>query len=171
MERLKEGAAKRVPPQRLLSVLQRDFARLRRVIRLIEEAGFRRATRSSRYQKNIKLLSIVLRGDISEAVVTELLEYAGNRGKTLDEAATACNAIFQVARISSLGDTDLVRLGKSLLTSRLPASSYASVASLFLKGKVNKMDDSDIVELMVRVLENGGGLIQLERELQRRARR
>lgn len=170
LERLKEGAAKRVPPQRLLSVLRQDFERLERVDRVIEAAGYTHARGSTSYKQNLKLLSIVLRGGVSESVVENVLQEAHTHEKSLEVALAACDALFQVTQIGDLTDNELIQLGTTLLTSSLPSSSYSSIASLFLKGRVNRLDDSDILEIVIRVLENNGGLIQLEREIQRRTR-
>ena len=169
--KVKEGAAKRVPPSRLLHAIRLEKERFQTGLEIIKNAGYSPAEKGEELGRHLKLLGIILREGTAETFLEELLRGARTNGLALAQGISACSAVFQVQKITSLPEEDLLRLGKALFESSLPPSGYDSLPSFFLKGQVNRISERDILEIALRVFENGGGLIQLERELSRRMRK
>lgn len=169
--KVKEGAAKGIPSSRLLPAVRNEKERLVQGLEIIENAGYFSAGSREELSRHLKLLGIILREGMSEAVLTDVLREARRLDMDLSEGMSACSAVFQIRKVTSLAGDDLIRLGKALFESSLPPSKYASVSSIFLKGQVKRISERDILEIALRVFNDGGGLIQLEREMSRRGRR
>jgi len=169
--KVKEGAAKGIPSSRLLPAVRKEKERLRKGLEIIANAGYSQGMHGRELSRHLKLLGIILREGMSEAVLTDVLREARKRGLSLADGMSACSAVFQIREITSLDGDDLIRLGKALFESSLPPSKYASVFSIFLKGQVKRISERDILEIALGVFNDGGGLVQLEREFGRRGRR
>jgi hypothetical protein len=169
--KVKEGAAKGIPSSRLLPAVRNEKERLVQGLEIIENAGYSPAAHREELSRHLKLLGIILREGMSEAVLTDVLSEGRERGLDLREGMSACSAVFQIRKVTSLAGEDLILLGKALFESSLPPSKYASVSSIFLKAQVNRISERDILEIALRVFNDGGGLVQLEREFGRRGRR
>lgn len=169
--KVKEGAAKRVPPSRLLRAIRLEKERFQTGLEIITNAGYSPAEKREKLSPYLKLLGIILREGTAKTFLEELLHDAWTKGLNLAQGISSCGAVFQVQKITSLPEEDLLRLGKALFESSLPPSGYDSLPSVFLKGRVNRISERDILEIALRIFENGGGLIQLERELGRRMRK
>lgn len=170
MERLYEGGAKRVPAERLLDGLSKEKERLQRVVRIVAGIGYTELSIDN-LKPHVKALSIALRGDLTFSLVEEILEESFKNEYSLTVGVSACTTLFQISRITFLTEKDFLKLGNALLNSSLPASGYSSLTSVFIKGRGSRLKDSDIMDIIVRILERGGGLVQIEREISRRTRR
>jgi len=176
MEKLREGAAKRIAPDRIFKALQDELQLLYTAREIISSAGFSSINRTSdnrtsELKNGLKITVIMLREGIGEKAVRELLTEAKRRGIPLASAISACSAVFHVAKITELSDTELIRLSAALYSSNLTPSNYDTVPSVFVKGRVNRLSDADILDLVESVFSRGGGLIRVERELRTRVRR
>lgn len=165
MERLKEGAAKGVPPGRLVSALRSEKERLVTARHYLKEAGYQPEN------QHLKLLSIYFRGGLSVRSVGHLLNTGNREKKEIDAVFLLLDAVFQISKTVTLSADQLTALGRVLLESRLHPKSYSSINSFFIKGRARRLDDREILGIIEDVLNSDGGLIQLDRELQRRAGR
>lgn len=163
--KMKEGAAKHISPVRLEAALRQELSRLRIALRVIETAGY------GPTEQPLKILGILLREGVSEDFLRRVLIDAQAAGRPLADGTAACSALFQVKKITGLPEDDLLRLGQALYQSSLKASGYDAVASVFLKARINRLSDRDMLEIVLTIFEGGGGLVQLEREINRRTRR
>ncbi len=165
MERLKEGAAKGVPPGRLVSALRSEKERLVTAQRHITEAGYLPE------KQHLKLVSIYLRGGLSVRIIEHVLDLGRQENKDIDDVFLLFDALFQISKTVILSEDQLTTLGRVMLHSTLHPKSYASINSFFIKGRARRLDDREILRIIEEVLGNDGRLIQLDRELQRRAGR
>ena len=70
--------------------------------------------------------------------------------------------------LDSLDDESLLLLGTAAASSGLPEKGLASLSSLFLKGRVAGIDAGEMIAITVRTLGSGGGIIGIDREIERR---
>lgn len=171
LAKVKEGAAKGVPSRRLFVALENERDRLRSAIDIIDSAGYPLLRRDTDLEQPVKMLGIILREGCSAAVLREILSGGFAEGRTLSEGTAACGAVFHVKKVADLSDQELVSLGIALYGSSLPPTGYDTVSSIFLKARVHRLSDKDTLDLVLGVLKSGGGLIQLERALDRRIQR
>ena len=173
MEKLREGAAKGIPPGRLMPALRNELKSLitagedYRKLRISNK----RAETVPDIQNAYKIIAIMLREEIEKETIRELLQEAGQLDLPLSAGTAACSAVFQASSVTGLRDGDLLRLGISLYNSTLGPSNYGAVASIFVKGRVNRLSEEEILDIIEDVFARGGGLIRLERELNKRTRR
>lgn len=169
--KLKEGAAKSIDPKRLLAGLKDELARLTAAQGILERAWTAFADAASR-QSALKDMSVYLLGGVGVEVLEGVLAQAALLQRGYADAIACCDALWKLREMSSVDDTGLLRIGRALLGSRVPPSGYKTVPSLFLRAKVQKVAESDILDdIVLKTLESGGGLIQMEEELARRARK
>lgn len=171
MEKLREGAAKGIPGGRLLSALRSELERLISAGDILDGSGYFADVGSSETQNAYKIIAIMLREDIPEEKIRQLLEKGRERNLPLTAATAACSAVFQVSSVTDLRENELLRLGTSLYDSDLGPSNYDAVVSIFVRGRVNRLEDEEILDIIEDVFTRGGGLIRLERELNKRTRR
>ncbi len=166
-ERLREGIAKRVPPDRLKGFLESEGVRLGRIADALRSSGLILDNPASR-REQFKTLSMVTTGILSldtveayMAVLTSGLASA----ESLTSWVTVCVSLYN---LSSLTDGDMRVLGEAVLVSKLKKDGYAIIPSLFLKARRNGLSDMQTLKIILRVIKAGGGEFQLEDELRRR---
>lgn len=165
MEKLREGAAKGVRADRLASGLQAEAARLLEAREILASQKVGVAERKSR-DEIMKAISIALLSGLSSRTIAELFLLAVPPGRGPQDAVAACAALISLREASRLSDAKIRALGAALLASRLPAASFKSVASFFVRAGARGVREQDILDAMViRALESGGGLVQMEEEL------
>ncbi len=169
--KLKEGAAKNIPSERLLVALKQEKKRYQSALDIIEAAGYSSEVPARLLEQPVKTLGILLREGLAPPFLENLLSRAHEERLELTDGIAACSTVFQVKKITNLPEAELLRLGYALYKSSLPPSGYDALASVFLKAKVQRLSDRDTLEIVLRIFENGGSLIQLEREINRRVRR
>jgi hypothetical protein len=196
MEKLREGASKRVPPSLLVQALSEEAERLSDIVDMIneidsrnekiegrpffdterageegivtpEEDGFRLKNRSD----IIKQLSLFQRSGLGLNSMNRILEEARILGKSKHIAFQSLSALIKIPGVSSLSEHEVTGLGEALLQSNLSPSSYATLSSIFLKGRIYQMSYSTISSIVIEILKKGGGLIQIEQEITRRGRK
>ena len=165
MEKLREGAAKGVPAQRLASGLQAESGRLvqARDILLRRKVAI---TDTRARDETLKAVSIGLLAGVSAESVEDLFAAAVPPARGPQDAVAALAAVIPVKDASRLPEADLRRLGVALLGSRLPAAAFRSVSSFFLKASASGVRDAEVLDgMVIRSLAAGGGLVQMEEEL------
>lgn len=165
MEKLREGAAKRVGADRLASGLEQESHRLleARDILLGQKVPL---VETRTREEAMKAVSIALLSGLSPAIISEMFSLAVPPLRVPQDAVAALAAIIPVRDASRLAEPDIRRLGAALLASRLPPAAFKSVSSFFLKARASGARDEDVLETMlIPSLEAGGGLVQMEEEL------
>lgn len=163
---LQEGAAKRVPPSRLIAALEAEEERLATARRILERVDLL-PIRTADIQNALRELSVYQ----SAGVPPDVLDSVLARTDELDRGLAAVGALAQVVGIQPLRDDTMATLGISILASELTPATYASLSSAYLRGTLNGLPPETVVRIIVDVLEAGGGLIQIDRELRTRGRR
>ncbi|MBN1699299.1 MAG: hypothetical protein JW881_17395 [Spirochaetales bacterium] len=196
MEKLQEGSSKGVLPDRLLEALKDEMERLSDIIAMIavidirnmeatgkryfeipaENSGFEDISgfenKDIRSMPDIiKQISLFQRSGIPLGNIGSILDYARTIQKNRNIAFQALSALIKIPGVSTLSTESLVALGESLLRSKLSPSSYSTLSSIFLKGRIYQMSYTTISGIVIEVLDNGGGLIQIEQEITRRGRK
>jgi len=171
LEKLREGSAKGISAGRVLPALRNELERLITAGEIIGSSGYPPGGNAAELQNAYKIIAIMLREEIEKETIRELLTEAVKLDLPLSAAVAACSAVFQTFSVTDLGDNELLRLGISLYNSGLGPSNYGAVASIFIKGRVNRLEDGEILKIIEDVFGRGGGLIRLERELNKRTRR
>ncbi len=166
-ERLREGIAKRVPPDRLKGFLQSEEVRLGRIADALRSSGLILDDPQAR-REQFKALSMVTTGILSPDTVeayTAVLTPGQASADSLTSWAAVCISLYN---LSSLTDGDMRALGEAVLKSKLKKDGYAIIPGLFLKARRNGLSDLQTLKIILRVIKAGGGELQIEDELRRR---
>jgi len=123
------------------------------------------------YQDALREISLLLLNGFSGEFVSRLLTFSMSQDKGIEGVLAAGCSLLLISAAGSLSEEQLFNLGKALLSSRFSPAGYPYVASLFIKASVNQVKPAELLTPVIRILEQGGGLIQLERELRRRMKR
>ena len=167
MNKVREGASKRVTEEVLVSAVESELARLR-TARTILEANAVSFPSEEAYQNALKELSLFLLNGLTEEQLSRLLAEAQAGRMGIRAALAAGKTLMVIVAINGLDEQQISRLGDALLASEFSPEGYDSVASLFLKANVYRIDIADIVEPVIEILRGGGGLVQLENAVRRR---
>jgi hypothetical protein len=162
VEKLREGAAKGVRPDRLAAGLQEEARRLleAKEILLARKAAI---DDPAVREETLKAMSIALLAGLSPETVGEFFSLAAPPRRGPRDAVAALAGVIPVRDATRLADTDIRRLGAALLASRLPAPAFKSVAAFFLRASASGAREQDILEgMVIPSLQAGGGLVQME---------
>lgn len=163
---LREGAAKRVPASRLIAALEAEEERLATARRILERVDLL-PIRTEDIRNALRELSVYQSAGVTPDVLSSILESADD----LDRGLAAVAAVSQFLGIQPLSDNTTATLGISILGSELTPATYASLSSAYLRGTLDGLPPQTVARIIVDVLEAGGGLIQIDRELRARGRR
>ncbi len=165
LDKLREGAAKGVAPDRLTSGLVSEVARLQAAALILRRQDAV-PTDQRQYQDMLRNLSYAQAAGIGVQTLESLFATARGLGRPALEAIAACNALIQMRSLSKLSDEDLRRLGDAILSSRQPASAFRSIPPLYLKARAAGLSESEILDsVIVDTLRHGGGLVQMEEQI------
>ena len=157
---VQEGAAKRVPPERLLDALTAERDRLEASARILASHGHRTTDDA------VERLAIAQRGGVTPAVLDSIARAA----KTTRQTVAAAEAIMQLYGVARVDATHAEGLAVALVETDTPISAYGSVPSLVLKGRAAGLSPEETMEIVIDTLKAGGGLVQIDREINRRGR-
>ncbi len=168
---LQEGAAKRVTPALLLDAVTAELRRLELGKTLLSRAEMypeeaAEDDEESARLKHLRRISVALQAGIAEQTLRKLVSSASS----LKKAGEAISSITDLAVSSEAENETLRRLGLALVRSNLEPEGYASVISIYLKGRLYNLSIEETTRIIVNVLESGGGIIQIDQELSRRGR-
>lgn len=169
--KLNEGASKKVQTLKMLEAVKAESERLISAKKILTAAIAAKKLAFTPEQSEILLrgMSVFLSGGLTPEQINHFLLRTGESG--IDKFLSLGNTLIGIISINELTGESLLKLGDALLESSLNISSYSAVASLFLKGKLQRMNGGDLALMIIGILENDGGLIQMEAELNRRSRR
>lgn len=166
-ERLSLGAAKRVPPERLTEVLRLDLKHLSEAVAVLRNSSLPSDGEAARD------LFVYIRGGVPADTLAAVAEAGargvpGDRRLRLNRTAAAVLAMYQT---DELTEADMTRIGSALMNSSLPSTAFMTVASLYSKARLGRVETQEAIGILYRVLTEGGGLVHLQRELERRMKR
>jgi hypothetical protein len=170
MNKVKEGASKKVGQEALITALEQELARLRIAQRILQSTGAEIPSEKA-YHSALQDMSLVLLNGLSKEILEALIREAQKEELGIDAAIQAGKSLMIIASLEEIPNEKLMQLGSALLASDFPPKGYGSVASLFIKANVNKVRSGELIDQVIRILNEGGGLIQLEREIGSRTRR
>lgn len=167
-EKVKEGMAKKIPPLRLIEALKRETEIIIRARNLLTESGYLSTQWNDDVVSLLKGTVIVLRTGFPEDLAGNILNDAGRTGKPPSSAMFLLNSLFQIREMSILESREIEELGTTLSESVIPPSSYETIGAVFLKNRMKGMTDSELMLIIENIIRNGGGIIQIEQELNKR---
>jgi hypothetical protein len=171
MDKLREGAKKSVPAERLVEGLRAELGRLRAVHAMLDRQ--RVSVEDPRYlEEASKALSIALLGGVPVQTMETLFEMSLGTARGPRDIIATVTTLFQLREGSRISDEALLNLGKAMVGSALPTAAFRSIPSFFVKAAARGVRETDIIaRIMIPVLESGGGLVKMEEELRRLADR
>jgi hypothetical protein len=171
-EKVKEGVSKRVSGQKLIAALDDLTACMIDASGLYEKARARYAeTKLPPRNRFIRNTSIFLLGGLdSETVVFPLLVSSIEAHDNPDRFIAVCSMLLEIRSLQINDQQALQSLGEVLIESRLPPASYGSISSIFMKARARGMGASEALSMITGIIAKGGGIIQLDQEMQRRLR-
>ena len=170
LDKLKEGLAKKVAPQNLLNGIKSEALRIKQVSVLLKETQFPYTSES---QKNelYRYISLFLLSGFQEQLLQQMLNGAKSREEAVKVFESLGTTLLKLKTITTLDESRLGALSRVLLESTLNYTSYPIITSLFVKAKFRRVSDQEMYALVINILRNGGGVLQIEEELSRRTRK
>lgn len=165
VELANEGAVKSVRANVLIRALKAELDRLDRARRSLMAADAL-PDDTAQLQVALKTMSLAIQSGIDADLLSKVVAAA----EELDRAVTVIAALSEIVGYTRIHQTDLEALGIALVESTMDRDGVSSIPSVFLKGALAGMSASEITRLVRRVLESGGGIIQIDRELGIRGR-
>ncbi len=169
MDKIREGAAKHIPPQRLITAVNNELNRLKTAQIIVYEQNIK-PENEDRYANRLKHISILLLGGIKDKTITRLFNLMAKTSRTADDILAACDVLVEFNSINLLSQDDLYGIGKALLSSRLKASTFSGISSVYLNARAKRIKTEDILTIIKNTLTNGGGIIQIDQEISNRGR-
>jgi hypothetical protein len=163
LDKLREGAAKRVDPGRLLDAVGETIDQLARARSVLEQSagGF------SASEEDLQAVSLLLRG-LSEELAVELIAFGLEHGREMRAIRAAGDAITRLRAIAELEEGETLKVGTLLLAGKVPVFAYDSLPSIYLKGKASGLSDRMILdEVIIETLDSGGGIIAMHTKIDR----
>lgn len=166
-DKLKEGAAKRVPPGRLKPVLEGELNRLLDVRKVLEEGFGKDVRKDPFFLQGMKVGSLaLLSGFPIEGLNIVCASIIG-----MEKMISLVPPLTEMHRVEALPLQPLSSFARALSTSSIPPAQYGTFVSLYLKAVAGRIPPADTLRIMTDVLKAGGGILQIERELARRWKR
>jgi len=165
LDKLREGASKGVEAARLLGAVRDTADRLARARSILEEA----AGRPAAGPEEVQALSLLLLQGLSDERARELYAAGLKSGRSLPVIRAACAAVTSLQSMAeSLDDPKALDVGSLLLASRLPASAYGALTSIYAKARAAGLEEGDILrEVIIGTLAAGGGLVAMDEKINR----
>jgi len=180
VERLDEGALKRVPPQQLAMVIAQDVGRFATILTMIVPDGARpgdHAALSSLLRQGAIMLRAGFQDSELASIFAKARSEAAGRNKTrssMDIAARALNAAAVSLDASirfGLSPASRLSLGEALAASILPELRFEAVLSMLTRARGLGLQPDATVAILANGLEKGASIDALDREISRRAAR
>jgi hypothetical protein len=163
IDKLREGAAKRVDAQRMLDAVGETIDRLARARFVLEQT----AGEVSESLEDLQAVSLLLRG-LSEELTVELIAFGLEKGRDMRAIRAAGDAITRLRSIAELEEGETLKVGTLLLTSKVPVFAYGSLPSIYLKGRTAGLAEREILdEVIIETLASGGGIIAMHTKIDR----
>ena len=162
---LREAAAKRAPFDIAYTALDRELERLYIGTAVLERSGLR--LDADQRIEVLSNISLYLQSTLSPEVL--LLVFEGRN--SLEKATQAAAALVRIKQNTGLSDDRVQRLAAAIRRSELPVSAYRSLPAVFLQARSWGVPEAEAAEIIIRELQSGGGLVQINNALRRRRSR
>jgi hypothetical protein len=178
VRRLAEGAEKRIPPERLISALRDDAERFTDVALMLSDRRLL-PSETAPAGELIWQGGLLLRAGVTSADIAAALGAAASIGgmPTAGDAYARARRAFEALGTAvslnarySLSPDAFARLAVSIVRSPLDRGVFASLVSIFARGRASGLSADTVADIVVRVLDSGGSFGAIEREMQRRTR-
>jgi hypothetical protein len=170
LERLNEGASKRVRPAILSREMDAEKERLFAAQRIIEEADTGDKGGDD-LNKTLKHLSVYLRSGLSESTLLFFMKGFSGSGTNKDDLFALFYLFARLHAIKPMQQDLYFVLGKALLEGEYSTLTFDTLASLYLQAQAKGIPADQFVEIAIDTLHRQEDLSQLAREIERRARR
>ena len=170
LDKLNEGMAKGIPAPQLLKAIRSEAERIDKAGQLLQKTQFPMLNNKDN-QELYNSISLFLLGGLSEESLTYLLSLVKSKKNSVRYFNSLGSTILNIKSVNSLTEKELMPLADALLQSELNPKSYTMLSSLFIKAKLRHLNDQEMLELVLNILANGGGILQIEEELSRRTRK
>ncbi|HUX12681.1 MAG TPA: hypothetical protein VMW87_06610 [Spirochaetia bacterium] len=170
---LREGAAKRVPPSRLLAALQAAASRIRTAAGILKDSQMWPESLTpqvvSLREELVRRLCIVLQGGVSPLIVSTLMSSVtgGGASPSAERALRLCESLVAILQVAAVPGPDLLSMATTLLSSRLPDASFQSLPALFVRGRIYGLDATTLAQTVTAIASRGGGIILMDNEIRR----
>ena len=172
INRLNLGSARRLAPDELVRGMREELSRLKAAAQILTDVGStssgRRILSSSTRPELLNAVSIYLSGGLSRDLLVRLIGEGARSGRTADEAFRACAVLLAVDRVGHFPDAQLLTFGAALLGSSIAPSGYSAVGSFVVRSIATGRGGTLVLAKVEQILNQGGGLPQMELELGRR---
>lgn len=165
LDKLKEGVYKGVPAELLVSTLHAELDRLSVATKLVTRAE-RVFSEPAAREEAVRTVSLLLSAGTEAQTVQSLLAAAAGARRDSSDTMLGMAVLLQMKLSVNLSDASLQLLGTALFRSRQPSAVFGSVPAFFLRASSQGLEADKIVSMIVDVLNNGGGLIQMQDQLQ-----
>ena len=174
LRRLVEGAAKRAEPERLLLALSEETERLVALKKALGGRGL--LPRDPAKAEGILAEgSVILRAGVGLPLLLSAVDASLGGGAGPDASAArayaALGAAISVNARFPLGEAAFRALALALAGSSLPEGRFGAFVAVFARGRASGLAADRIAEISVAVLDAGGSLDRVEKELERRMRK
>lgn len=163
---VQEGAAKRVSASVLAEAVDAELERLQTVDRILQELELAPEDEPERLLA-FQTMSLAMKLGIRQEPLRELLSVSEDLTRSLD----ALDALCEIATYTRVPTEHLVMVGTALIGGKMKTEGFESIPAFYLKGDLLGLSAEDVSRIIVRALESGGGIIQIDREISRRGRR
>lgn len=170
--RLNLGAARRLAPAELLEGMRSELRRLRtasEVISRCERTPRGRLLLDGADHTNlVNTVSIYLSGGLSSNLLVAFLTETAPPPRTLDDLFRACAVLLKISLSGSFSEDELLRFGSALVNSSVTPAGYAAIGSFIVRASAGGRGGSGLLLSAEQILRHGGGLPQMELEIERR---
>jgi len=167
MDKLEEGASKSVAPDKLVMALRAEADRLAAGQAAITRSRVRLAAPDDR-SKVLKAISLLFVAGVQDNTVQSLLASSSGKRNPSD-LVDALNVLVQIRLSTGLTDEGMQILGTALLRSGLARASFQALPGVLFNAAARGMPDETAAAVLADVLNAGGGILQMEDALQKKA--
>ncbi len=160
MRLVREGAVKRAGPEELVRATERYIDRLAVIRDALAQAGWWEDVKedpTDLLQAGAAFLETSANAETARALI--------GKAPSPRHAREALLTLSSIYSVDSLEDPVLRELGIAFLESALSPGSYSSIASLYVQTRAGGRSASTVIDTIVATLSEGGGILQLRREL------
>ncbi len=168
VDRLREGAIKKVPSSALLKAIREDCLRFIAMLTIYKNLPIAPSIKpDSDYF--LKSGAIILRSNVPNKVVSSLFsdmafEFGARRVMDSLLATAAVRTRF------TLTDAEMETLTKALVRSTEKTEKFVQLSALFVRGVSGGLRPSEIASIAASTLDRGGAIFQIDTEIFRRIR-
>lgn len=170
-DKLHHGAAKHVPPKILLEALRKTFRRMESAREILFPWKEELDNKPEKRERGIKNLVIYLSSGLQKNHLLSFSKTTKKADRELKDLYSISELSLELMHLTNLSEGKIANFSQEVLTSSLSRESWTVISSLFLKAKAWNISSEDTLELFNNILENGGGVLQMDREIQRRRKR